>query len=520
MAVSSPGAIRELVGLKLVFGVHGTCVTPEMVSQFRDTGARGLILYRRNFENPEQLRRLIAGLEEALGKRLLVCVDHEGGRVVMFRDGFTLFPDNLCFGTVGKDQYVARQGAIEAAELRSVGVDVTFAPVLDVLAERYGPCLGRSYSKDPDRVARLGVARIRALQKGGISATAKHFPGKGHATQDAHLRLPCIDSTMEEMRGWHLRPFAAALAAGVELVMTSHPCYGRIDPDLPATFSRRIVHDLLREEMGFTGVITTDDLEMGAVREVAGIDEAIVRAAAAGHDMFLLCHTCDAQRRAQGAILKAYEDGTLDRSELERSAQRVEALMAKRPERFGPAAATAQEGEELAWRVARESVRVLREGALPIPIPWNSRANFELRVVFPRFSEIAPKIVIEEAFLREQEYLRGWFGKRGLFPAISLVGIEPSEADLASLEDALSTQETAVVFCYDAHLYPGWRRVLETVQSRAGFSVIVPLRDPYDMDFVKPRATAVTAWGFRRCQIEAVLEAIFAEQPGRRSARD
>jgi beta-N-acetylhexosaminidase len=517
MTVSSSSAIRELVGLRLVFGVHGTDAGPEMIEHFRTTGARGLILYRRNFESPEQLRRLISSLEEAVGRRLLVCVDHEGGRVVMFREGFTIFPDSLCFGTLGREDYVRRQGEIEAAELRSVGVDVNLAPVLDVLVERYGPSLNRSYSKDPDRVARLGRARIQALQSGGISATAKHFPGKGHATQDAHFRLPYIDSTLDEMRDWHLRPFVAAVRAGVDLVMTSHPCYRRIDPEIPATFSRRIVHDLLRGELGFKGVIATDDLEMGAVKEVAPIEEAMVRASAAGNDLLLVCHTYEAERRAQASLLKAYEEGTLDRRELEESAARVEALMAKRPERFGPARRISEEGQALAWKVARESVTVLQERELPFPIPADLLPELKLTIVFPRLSELASKLVIEEPFLREEEYLRSWFAGLGLVPEIRLVGIDPTEQELAEVEKGLGDR-TAIVFCYDAHFYPAWRRLVETVQEKARHAVVVPLRDPYDAEFVVPRASAVTAFGFRWSQIEAVLERVFGDRAIARSS--
>lgn len=506
MSVSSSGAIRELVGLRVVFGVQGTALTPEMAAQFKESGARGLILYRRNYEDPAQARKLVGDLEGAAGRRLLVCVDHEGGRVVMFRNGFTIFPDNLSFGTVGKDAYVRRQGEIEAAELRSVGVDVNFAPDLDILAERYGPSLNRSYAKDPDRVARLGAARIRALQSGGISATAKHFPGKGHATQDAHLKLPFIDSTLQEMQAWHLKPFLAALGAGVDCVMTSHPCYRRIDPDIPATFSRRIVHDLLRWELGFKGVIVTDDLEMGAVKEVAAIDEAVVRAAQAGHDLFLVCHTWEAQRKAIGALQRAYEDGTLDRKELEAGALRVEALMARRRDRFGPQPNTAVEGETLARDVARGSVRVLCEGTLPIPIPKDVQTELKFAVVFPRFSEIAAKIVIEEPLLEEERYVKERFAATGLTPEVLVAGIEPSEDDIRKIESGVTDKRTAVVFCYDAHFYPGWKRILEAVQARARHTIIVPLRDPYDQEYVGKRAGALTAWGFRLSQLEAVFE--------------
>src|SRR5262249_61002148 len=148
-----------------------------------------------NSEWPERLAGLLGGLEDALGRGLLVGTDHEGGRIIMLGREVTIFPDNLAAGTAGEVNFVHRQGIFEGRELRRLGVDVNFSPVLDVLTDRYSPNIGiRSYGKDATLVARYGSARIAGLQSAGISACAKHFPGKGHAPADAHLGLPVIDS--------------------------------------------------------------------------------------------------------------------------------------------------------------------------------------------------------------------------------------------------------------------------------------------------------------------------------------
>jgi len=204
--------IEDLVGERLMIGLAGPTLSDADVRLFSDTRAAGLILYRRNFESPAQLLALLTRLEEALGRRLLVATDHEGGRVVMLGRGVTIFPDNLAVGTAGEETFAARQGLVEARELRRLGVDLNLAPVLDTLTERYSPNIGiRAYGKDPAVVARLGVARIRGMQRGGLAACAKHFPGKGHSPLDAHLALPTIPSTWEEMEQVHLVPFRAAI---------------------------------------------------------------------------------------------------------------------------------------------------------------------------------------------------------------------------------------------------------------------------------------------------------------------
>ena len=200
-----------------MIGLPGATLSDADIRLFRDTRAAGLILYRRNFESPEGLAVLLDRLDAALGRRVLVSTDHEGGRIVMLGRGATIFPDNLAVGTAGEEAFAARQGLIEGREMRRLGVDLTLGPCLDVLTDRYSPNIGiRSYGKDPELVGRFGAARIEGLQASGVSACAKHFPGKGHASVDAHLGLPVIDSDWGDMHAVHLVPFMAAMAAGVD----------------------------------------------------------------------------------------------------------------------------------------------------------------------------------------------------------------------------------------------------------------------------------------------------------------
>ncbi len=199
---------------------------------------------------------------------------------------------------------------------------MNLGPVLDVLTEAYSPNIGiRSYGRDWRVVAEMGAARIAAMQEHGLSACAKHFPGKGHAPVDAHLGLPVIPSTWEEMRAVHLKPFVAAIEAGVDLVMSSHPYYPNLDPDPKkiATFSRRIIYDCLRTELNYKGVIASDDLEMGAVKATCPIGEAGVLATRAGHDLLLVCHDLAAQKEVQAKLLEAYNSQELPLRELEES---------------------------------------------------------------------------------------------------------------------------------------------------------------------------------------------------------
>jgi beta-N-acetylhexosaminidase len=501
--------LAELVGERLVIGIPGTEVTPEIVGHFKELHAGGLILYRINFVSPAQLKKLITDLEKALGRKLLVMTDHEGGRVIMFRDGVTVFPDNLAVGATGKIDYARRQGGIEAQELRRLGLDVNLGPVLDVLTEAYSPNIGiRSYGKDWRLVAEMGAARIAGMQQAGLSACAKHFPGKGHAPVDAHLGLPVIRSTWEEMEAVHLRPFVRAIQAGVDLVMSSHPYYPNLNPETKriATFSRRIIYDYLRRELNFQGVIASDDLEMGAIKEICPIGEAGILAAQAGHDLLLVCHDLQAQKEVYYKLLEAYKSKQLPLAELEESAARIKSLSLKREQRFvGGEPGAEPTGPGLTAGICRESVRILRDERQLLPLKAEAK---RIAVIFPQFSEIEAKIMIEWEVLPEKEFLRHEFSKFGVDPAIQIVAIEPTDAEIQQAVDLAQNSDLTILFCYDAHLYPSNKRLLEALQDVAGELVVDLLRDPYDAAYIQPSVACLTDFGWRACQIKAAVEKI------------
>ncbi|TMQ23269.1 MAG: beta-N-acetylhexosaminidase [Candidatus Rokuibacteriota bacterium] len=496
--------IEDLVGERMMIGLRGPELSEADVRLFHDTRAAGLILYRRNFASPAGLATLLDTLEAALGRRLLVATDHEGGRIVMLGRGVTIFPDNLALGTAGEEAFAFRQGHIEARELRRLGIDLNLGPCLDVLTERYSPNIGiRSYGKDPKIVARYGVARIRGMASAGLSACAKHFPGKGHSPLDAHLKLPTIDSTPDEMRATHLPPFVEAIAAGIEAVMTSHPVYPKLDPSgVPATFSRRLVGDWLRGELGFGGVIVSDDLEMGAVSETCPIGEATVRAAAAGHDLLLVCHTEPAQRAATEALVEAYRSGRLPLAEGEAAAERVRRLrIARGPRRESGPPAPEPDGRPLAQAIATRAVTEIGRGAPDLARALNGR----VAVVFPRFSDLAPRITIEPEVADERGWIAGAFATAGIAPEAVVVGIEPTPEEIAAAAERAAAADATVLFLFDAHLYASNRALLDALQGRARRLAVVLLRDPYDATLLAPNVRGLTAYGFRKCQLDAVV---------------
>lgn len=497
--------LSQLAGRHLMIGVPGTRVTPQTTRLFQKTQAAGLIVFRPNFASAESFRKFLAELEEKIQRRLIVAVDHEGGRVIHLREGITVFPDNWTLGNTGCESYAAKQGMIEAKELRRLGIDLNLAPTLDVLRENFSPNIGiRSYGKNPELVARFGAARIKAMQKEGLSACAKHFPGLGPATLDPHLDLPVLGAGWKEMEKIHLKPFLAAIKAGVDTMMTSHPVYPKLDPlKIPVTFSKRIVRDFLRRELGYQGVILSDDLEMGALKGICPVGESAVRAVEAGHDMVLICHEGRACEEAHDFLLAAYRSGRLKIRDLEASSARIGSLLSQRAERFSGKPCVEKEGPRLAEKIAREGITV--RGRI-------SKIK-EAKVIFPKLSSLASKIHIEEECRSEKAFIRKLFAEEKIKVSVQTISLNPSAKEAGkvlawSRARISSNEEPVIFFCYDAHQSKETEKLLKQIQSRGKNAVIVLLRDPYGAAFVKKQAPVITVYGFRVAQLRAAVREI------------
>lgn len=236
---------------------------------------------------------------------------------------------------VEQGQWVERSAELLARSLRVLGFTQDYAPVLDVDTNPDNPVIGdRSFSRDPHVVAELGARFIRTMQAHGIAACGKHFPGHGDTNQDSHFELPRLEHDLARLEAVELVPFRAAVEAEVASIMTAHVLFPALDPDHPATLSEKIVTPLLRDRLGYRGVIVSDDLEMKAVADHYGIEDSVVRAVRAGCDQLLICHTHELQVRAKEALIHAVEDGRLERSRLLEASGRVLEMKRKYPARM------------------------------------------------------------------------------------------------------------------------------------------------------------------------------------------
>jgi len=280
--------------------VAGTVITPEEQDRLRHPAAGGVILFRRNYQSPEQIIDLVASIR-ATRPGLLIAVDHEGGRVQRFRDGFTRLPPACRYEATGDIDLVEKSGWLMAAELGAIDVDFSFAPVLDVECGVSQVIGDRAFGTEPETVTRLAGAFTQGMRRAGMAAVGKHFPGHGGVVEDSHLALPVDPRPMKELEQRDLKPFKALLSQGLEGIMPAHVIYREIDTS-PAGFSPYWIQKVLRQQLGFDGAIFSDDLSMAGAAYAGGYVDRARLALNAGCDMVLVCNAPGAAAEVLDAL--------------------------------------------------------------------------------------------------------------------------------------------------------------------------------------------------------------------------
>jgi len=311
-----PLASRRDIGQFLIGSIPDRTMPVEMRSLAKEFDLGGVILFSRNIEAPEQVAELAAE-SEALGRTrpAWVSVDQEGGRVARLKEPFTTWPPMATLGRAGSegDRLAERFASALANELRAVGITLDYAPVLDINTNPKNPVIGdRALAGQAEDVARLGRVIIKALQASGVAACGKHFPGHGDTSTDSHFELPLVEHPPDRLRAIEFEPFRAAIAEKVAFIMTAHVLVPSLDELRPSTLSPKVVQALLRDELGFEGVILSDDLEMKAVSAQYPVPESAVEAIRAGCDGVLICSgDLDLQARTLEALVRAVEAGVI-----------------------------------------------------------------------------------------------------------------------------------------------------------------------------------------------------------------
>ena len=499
-------SLERKAGQLMSVAFHGTKITGALEAMIRDRGVGGVILYSENFSDAAGLAKLIADLDQiardAKSLPLFFEVDQEGGPVIRINKGATVLPGQMALAaTPDPDRSVRTAAAINAAELRALGVNWNFAPVADVNDEPTNPIIGnRSFSSDPARVSGLVTAAVQTYAAAQFFSCAKHFPGHGSTTTDSHTGLPKIEADRATIDRVELPPFRAAIAAGAPAIMSAHIVVPALDPtpELPVTLSKAVMTDLLRNTLGFRGLVVTDDLEMGALKSV-GEAAAGLRALQAGADYLLFRFDESAQTEGHRLITDAVQSGSLSTARLEESVGRV--VDAKR--RFGildgrrdakapDLAANARTAVDL----ARGATTLLRNrGVLPL--------RGRILAVSPTNADIS--------FFEGQPSLASVIAAKRSDAMSESLPLHPSAGEIERVVNASRAADVVVVGTTDLFAYPEQVQLVKAL-AREKPVAVVALRGPYDILSVPEVPAYLCAYDSREPTLTAAAEVLFGER--------
>lgn len=512
--------LRQKIGQLFFCGFEGTEPSDHIQRLIGEYHVGGIIYFARNVASVDQVTRLSGGLQKMAMDSgqlpLWISIDQEGGMVARITDGVALMPGNMALAAGGRPQSAYDAAFISGQELRAMGINFNLAPVLDVNNNASNPVIGvRSYGESPETVAEYGVQTVRGFQAAGVTATAKHFPGHGDTDTDSHLDLPTIRHDRERIERVELLPFRRAIEAGLDAVMSSHIYFPALEPrKLPATLSHNVLTGLLRGELGFEGLITTDCMEMKAIKNHYGTVEAVVMAVEAGADLLMISHTFEVQTRAIDALYQAVQEGRISIDRIDASVRRVLAYKAKRgllnAETSEPAAIAVGCAEHLeaARRISESSITLVRddEGLLPL-----RRERTLVVTIAATVTSIADESL----------------GSRGsLGEALAKLGLDVD--DRVMLPDAVSSLldpiveaardenvKQIVVGTYNAQFNASQLEAVERLNELGKPLIVVALRNPYDILKLPETSAYIAAYESRPLALESAAKAMMGIIPFR-----
>lgn len=498
--------IQEKIGQLLMVGFTGLEPNAAVCGLLQQRHVGGVILFRRNMASPQQVAALTSALQANRSNAvpLLIAVDQEGGVVARLEEGVTPLPSAMAFAAAGSAADCTALTQRANQELKMLGVNVNLAPVLDVNNNRDNPVIGvRAYGEEVASVCEYGLAAMRGIDAAGVAPTAKHFPGHGDTAVDSHLGLPVVTHTRARLDAVELAPFRAAITAGVPAIMSAHVVFPAIEaePGRPSTLSAAVLTGLLREEMGFKGVIFTDCLEMAAIAEGIGVVQGALQAFQAGADVLLVSHRQDRQEAVAQALLAAVHRGEISMARLDASVQRILALKARYAANVAevnvPKVVHTPESLALSARVHAAAVR--SQGPVPV-LPVGAP-------VWVVEAEVREHTEIDEPD-SEPQGLAHCLLAQGCVVRQVRIPLRPAAVDQAALLAALPAEGAVVMLSYNATLFQEQADLLR--QLPASRLWLVAGRLPYDLDLCPQAQARLTAFSNRPAALQAVAAVLLA----------
>ncbi len=491
-------------------GFDGLVPNAHIERLIREYRVGGVILFRRNVDTPRQVAALCRRLQEINAEvseiPLLIGIDQEGGMVTRIEAGMTPLPSALAYQAAGSAADCEALNRVGATELAALGLNINFAPVLDVNNNRLNPVIGvRAHGEDVATVCEYGLAAMRGIQAAGLAATAKHFPGHGDTDTDSHLGVPRVGHDRVRLDAVELAPFRAAIAAGVDAVMSAHVAFPAVepDPDTPSTLSHAVLTGLLREQLGFAGAVFTDCLEMDAIGRGVGTVTGSLRAFQAGADMLLVSHRESIQIDAIDNLARAVAQGEVPRERLAVSLARIDALKQRR--------------NIAGWRAlpVDPTPRLRTPEALALSasvhrraVTGHCRALDATQPVLLITLEVRTRTEIDEVAMGRAMVARDTLADplAALGYAVSEIALPlaPTPEEIAAAQARAAEAPQVVVVSYNAVLFPAQRALLASLPGERTW--LVAGRLPYDIDLLPNSAGHLACYANRPAALTVLAD--------------
>jgi beta-N-acetylhexosaminidase len=507
-------SVEEKLGQLFMVFFDGTSYSPALEQTIQDLHVGGILIFHQNVGPVEELAAVIAAAQETAATTgaaipLFVGVDHEGGLINRFGDRLTPFPGPMAIAATGSVENARAVAEVMSEELLALGINMNLAPVVDVNNNPKNPVIGsRAFASTPELVTSYGLAMIEGFQESHLIATAKHFPGHGDTTIDSHSALPVINKDLAQLQATELVPFAAAIAAGTEVIMTAHvavpPLTG--DSELPATLSDAILVDLLRDEMGFEGLIAADSLGMGALDLRYGITQTASLAVDAGVDLLMFGadpgHTPVEQYWVFENLLARVQAGELSEARLDESVRRIlqakarHGLLTSKPMlTVAPSAAElagkirTPEHLALAEKISEQAVTLVKNDAQLLPLSPDQH----IALIVPEFEVDLPQLFAEAA------------GNVTYIP----MPVDPDREIRQRIMELAAAADVIVMDTYNANFYPGQVALVKELQGRP--LVVIATSSAYDLLAFPEQETYLTTYNDNRVILSAAVKLLFGQ---------
>lgn len=486
-------SLRQQIGQRMMVGFDGPFLDEKVIDLVKKYKIGNMILFSWNITDKHQMIELCRDIQELVmqetGQPAFIAIDQEGGAVSRLPADATRIPGAMALAAAGRTAYAYNAGLITGEELWALGANFNLAPVLDVNSNAANPVIGvRSYGEDPETVIRYSLEMMRGLNDGGVLSCGKHFPGHGDTSVDSHLALPTVNKSLEELQRTELAPFQAAVDAGIPAIMSSHIVFPQLDPELPATMSRRILTELLKVEMGFSGLVLTDCMEMQAIQQSYGTVKGAIAAIKAGVDLVLVSHTASTAEAVALAIEEAVLAGEIDREEWGQSLVKISELKAKYLSRpLGDSAiigCAAHKSENFA--MLQQTITLVNVPGSELPV-LGDRPHF---VGCPAFRATLASSQIQDG-PTFPEYMAEKLGGKA-----TVTVPNPTAEKIAEVMEQVEGASCIVVGTYNGHLHTGQLELVNELAKAEVPVIAIALRNPYDLDRIDRSVYSLAAYEY------------------------